>query len=63
MALLIARTQMGGRDLYYGVPDLTAAIITKQSSVKTPDDYQTTLTLETPDGETHEIIIVQERVD
>ena len=54
---------MGGRDLYYRVPDLTAAIITKQSSVKTPDDYQTTLTLETPDGETHEIIIVQERVD
>jgi hypothetical protein len=60
MNLLIARTIFGGKDLYYGVPNIEGATISKVESNKTEDDYCTELTLNLISGSTMKLVIKQE---
>lgn len=61
MKALIARTSFGGQDLYYGVPNLESAVVSKVESIEDSSDYCTELTLILSNGSTMKLIIKQER--
>lgn len=60
---LIARTTMGGRDLFHGCPNLKGATIEDVLYPECEDNYyyQTELVIKDKQGLTHKIIIRQER--
>ncbi|GAB6989503.1 hypothetical protein [Paenibacillus pini] len=60
MNTLIARTSIGGRDLYFGVPNLEGASIVSVKESKTTDDYCTELTLYLKNESTMKLLIKQE---
>lgn len=60
---MIARTYIGGKDLYYGVPDLDKAEFIGTETVEDQNDYVTKLKfrLNGDEGKVYEIVIKQEK--
>lgn len=62
MSDIFARSYIGGRDLFFGVPNLKGATIEKQASTEDNDDYITILTIKDVRGFTHTLQIRQQKV-
>lgn len=60
MSDLFTRSYIGGKDLYFGIPDLKDAKIIDVINSKTCDDYVTELVIEGVNGKVHKIIVMQE---
>lgn len=58
--LIIARTYIGGKDLYCGVPNLKGATIVDVHSHKDMDTYSTVLVIQDKDNREHTIMIKQD---
>ena len=62
VGLIIARSQMGGRDLYYGVPNVKGATIEEvmKNDHGNMGRYETSLVLRLTNGNKFNIMIVQD---
>lgn len=60
--LIIARSQMGGKDLYYGLPNVKGATVEEvhNSDHGNMGRYETSLVLKLVDGREFTIMIVQD---
>lgn len=58
---LVTRTIIGGKDLYYGCPDLTGAVVESVESIEQLDDYRTDINLRLKTGELLKVMVLQER--
>jgi len=61
METLITRTYYGGQDLFYGVPNLENAVVSKVETREDQDDYITELTMNLSNGNTYVLIIKQNK--
>lgn len=59
--MLIANTYQGGKDLYYGVPDLQGAVVSNVTQKDNPSCYETWLELTRTNGSKFNIVVLQER--
>lgn len=57
MSNIIARTYMGARDLYHGIPNLKDAVII--DVIYEEEEYRTTLILRDISGQEHQITIAK----
>lgn len=60
--VIIGRCYSGVCDLYYGVPNLNDAKITKVESNIKDNKYEVVLYITDKDGISHKIILMQDRV-
>lgn len=58
---IIARTQLGGKDLFHGVPDIKDAELVGTETKQSNDDYIIVLKFELISGDRFEIEIRQEK--
>ena len=61
MNCIIAKTLSGGKDLYYGIPNLEGATIVSSEGKNTEDYYETKLTIKTSEGSDFTLFIRQDK--
>lgn len=61
MSRLTAYSYTGGRDLYYGVPDLEGATVVAVTPSRDGEYFQTLVELQLKNGLKFELVIKQER--